>query len=198
MLQCSFNKHWLESTVHTFTAHPPEASLITFCAYYPWGVQYREDCDLISSSFEYLEIKNSTFKRNSGTEICIFVPMNAVAIITHSAILDHEKGGAMFTCHISNNINSLRGSVMASAVSIYTIEIVDTHPHKIPQLYIIQYHFVGNRRFGNTIITTVSIKSHIRAIVTDSSFIDNYGSAITACHYGRRSCLDYFLWCCVI
>ena len=183
---------WLDNTDHTFTAHPPEASLITFCAYYPWGVQYREDCDLISSSFEYLEIKNSTFKRNSGTGICIYVPMNAVAIITHSAILDHEKGGAMFTCHhhgtivvlrdnnISNNINSLRGSIMASAVSIYTIEIVDTHPHKIPQLYIIQCHFVGNRHFGNTIITTVSIKSHIRAIVTDSSFIDNYGSAITA------------------
>ena len=52
----------------------------------------------------------------------------------------------MFTCHhhgtkvvlrdnnISNNINSLRGSIMASAVSIlnYTIEIVDIHPHKIP------------------------------------------------------------------
>ena len=92
----------------------------------------------------------------------------------------------MFTCHhhgtkvvlrdnnISNNINSLRGSIMASAVSIYTIEIVDTHPHKIPELYIIQCHFVGNGHFGNTIITTVSIKSHIRAIVTDSSFIDNY------------------------
>lgn len=179
-------------TVHTFTAHPPEASLITFCAYYPWGVQYREDCDLISSSFEYLEIKNSTFKRNSGTGICIYVPVNAVAIITHSVILDHEKGGAMFTCHhhgtkvvlcdnnISNNINTLRGSIMASALSIYTIKIVDTRPHKIPELYIIQCHFVGNRHFGNTIITTVSIKSHIRAIITDSSFIDNYGSAITA------------------
>ena len=182
----------LSNILHTFIAHPPEAGLITFCACYPWGVQFREDCDLISSGFHYLDIYNSTFKRNSGTGLCIKVPVNAAVIVRSSAILDHEKGGAMFTCgqygtrvilrnnNISNNINTLRGSIKASALKIYTIEIVDSPPHTIPELYLIQCQFVGNRHLGNTLITTVSIASHIRAYVTDSDFVDNYGSAITA------------------
>ena len=69
---------------------------------------------------------------------------------------------------------------MASALSVYTVNIVDTQPHKIPKLTMINTHFSGNRHLVSKPITTVSITSHIIALVRDCNFTDNYGSAITA------------------
>ena len=184
----------LSELFRTSTAQPapPESGLITFCAYYPWGIQFREECDLLTSSFLLLEIYDSMFKRSTGTGVCISVPTNAEVYFVSSTIRDHKKGGAMFESgpsgtrvilrnnSISNNINTLLGSATASALRIYTVEIVDTHPHAIPEIYIIQCHFIGNIHLGNTLLSTVSIHSHIRAYIIDSEFVDNYGSGITA------------------
>ena len=186
----------LSDIFHTSTAQPaaapPEGGLITFCDYYPWGLEFLEECDLLTSGFLLLEIYNSTFKRSTGTGVCISAPTNAEVYFVSSNILDHKQGGAMFTSGqngtrvllrnitMYNNSYNLFGSAAASALSIYTRKIVDTHPHAVPEIYIIQCHFRGNRHLGNALITTVSITSHIRAYVIDSEFEDNYGSGITA------------------
>ena len=193
------NVNWLviinismSNIVFNCTTKPPVSGLITFCKYFPWGVMHSEVCDLLVSNVHVMQINNSTFKRTIGTGLCINVPSNTYMLIRNSTIINHTKGGAMFTygkdeidvildnAIISNNINTLSGSSVASALSVYTVKIVDAQPHKIPKLTIKNTHFSGNRHLGSKPITTVSITSHIIALVRDCNFTDNYGSAITA------------------
>ena len=151
-------------------------------------------CDLLVSNVHVMKMYNSTFKRTTGTGLCINVPSNASVCIRNSTIIDHTKGGATFTYNgndkivvildnttISNNVNTLSGSSVASALSVYTVNIVDTQSHKIPKLTMINTHFSGNGNLVSKPITTVSITSlNIIATVSDCNFTDNYGSAITA------------------
>ena len=174
------------------TAKPPESSLITFCRYFPWGMTELEVCDLLTTDIDHMRIYNSKFKRTNGTGLCVNVPFNAYVVVDNSTIIDHMKGGAMFTygdngiyvvllnTTISNNVNTLQGSTMASALSIYTVNVVNTHSHIIPKLRIDNTHFVGNKHLIGTPISTVAITSHIRTSVYNCNFTDNYGSAITA------------------
>ena len=82
--------------------------------------------------------------------------------------------------NISNNINTLSGSTMASALSVYTIVIENALPHVIPKLVISNSHFIANRHLVSKPTTTVSVTSHVLAFIHDCNFTDNYGSAITA------------------
>ena len=173
-------------------AKPPEGSLIIFCSHYPWGQRFREVCDLLSANIHRLVIRNSRFERTSGTGLYISVPLNGLVYIINATISHHTKGGAMFTylnngvdvtlrnCTISNNSNTLSGSLMASAVRVYVVLVDNALPHEIPKLRIIQTLFVGNRHFGSQPMSTLCIMSHVLAAVQDSNFTDNYGTAITA------------------
>ena len=174
------------------TTKPPESSLITFCGYFPWGMTELEVCDVLTTNINVLRIHNSTFKRMNGTGLCVNVPFNAYVVVENSTIIDHMKGGAMFTygdngiqvfllnTTISNNVNTLHGPTMASALSIYTVNVDNTHSHIIPKLRIDNTHFVGNKHLVSRPISTVAITSHVRASIHDCNFTDNYGSAITA------------------
>ena len=171
---------------------PPESSMITFCRYFPWGVTKLEVCDLLTTNINDLRIHNSTFKRIDGTGLCVDVHLNAYVVVNNSTIIDHMKGGATFTygdngiyvvllnTTISNNINTLQGSSMASALSIYTVNVDNTHSHIIPKLRIDNTHFVGNKHLVSRPISTVAITSHVRVSIHDCNFTDNYGSATTA------------------
>ena len=177
---------------HNSMAKPPESSLITFCAHYPWGLDVREVCDLLMANIYRLVILNSKFERTSGTGLCISIPLNGLVYVKNATISNHTKGGAMFTylnngvdvtlqnCTISNNSNTLPGSLMASAVRVYVVLVDNALPHEIPKLRIIQTLFVGNRHFGSQPMSTLCIMSHVLAAVQDSNFTDNYGTAITA------------------
>ena len=171
---------------------PPENTLVTYCNHFPWGLTEREVCDLITTGINIVSIHNSTLKRTSSTGLCIHVPLNAKVLLNKTIISDHTKGGAMFTygdngvnliilnTTISNNSNTFSGSTMASALSVYTVNVDNTHSHIIPKLTIISTHFIGNAHLVSRPTSTVCITSHVRATIQDSDFIDNYGSAITA------------------
>ena len=171
---------------------PPESSLVTFCAHFPWGLTEREACDLITIGINMVKIQNSTFKRTPSTGLCINVPFNAMVIVNKTTICGHTKGGAMFTCSnngvqvllenttIHNNSNTFSGSTMASALSVYTVNVDNTRAHIIPKLSIVRTHFIDNAHLVSGPITTVCITSHVWATIQDSNFEDNYGSAITA------------------
>ena len=173
-------------------ATPPETSLITFCHYFPWGIVFREVCDLLTASIDVLKIYNSTFVRTSGTGLCVSAPFRAAVFAVNSTISYHTRGGATFNyddnavnvflinCSFSNNSNTLSGPTTSSALSVYTTKIVDALPHEIPKLFVSQTHFVGNRHLVVKPISTVSIASHVLVAIEDSNFTDNYGSAITA------------------
>ncbi len=60
---------------------PPESSLVTFCAHYPWGVAELEICDLITTGISMMKVHNSTFKRTTSTGLCIKAPLNAFVIV---------------------------------------------------------------------------------------------------------------------
>ena len=168
---------------------PPESRLVSFCAHYPWGLAEREVCDLITTGTRMMEILNSTFKRTSGTGLCIKVPLYAKVIVNKTIISGHTKEGAMFTYGgngvevilentiICNNSNTFSGSIMASALSVYASNFEKT---LIPKLTIIRTNFIGNAHFVSRPTTTVSITSHVRATIQDSNFIDIYGNAIMA------------------
>ena len=186
----------LNNISHTSTIHPPEAGLITFCDYYPWGFLYRESCDLLTSRFYSLKVYDSTFKRNSGTGLCINAPQSSEVYVARSAILDHQQGGVVITSghvgtkvmfygnNISHNVNTLVGSASASALSIYATE--DRIPNNnraqdVPRLFRNYCQFVGNQRFGNTLIATVFISTNVRARITDSEFMDKSSSLALYC-----------------
>ena len=167
---------------------PPESSLITFCYYAPWGLDDLEVCDLLTTNIDLLRIYNSTFKRTSGTGMCLDVPLNGIVTIINSTIIDHMNGGAMFT-YKDNGIdvtlvnttmsnNSLQGPSMASALSVYTVG--NSHSKNIPKLRIDNTHFVGNKHLIGRLTSTISITSYLQAQVHNCNFTDNYGSAITA------------------
>ena len=174
------------------TTKPPESSMITFCRYFPWGVTKLEVCDLLTTNINDLRIHNSTFKRIDGTGLCVDVHLNAYVVVNNSTIIDHMKGGAMFTYRdngiyvvllnttISNNVNTFQGSTMASALSVYTVNVDNTQSHNIPRLRIDNTHFVGNKHLVSRPISTVAITSHVKVSIHDCNFTDNYGSAITA------------------
>ena len=178
------------------TIKQPERSLITinYCLFFPWGLFGElEVCDLLTTNIHYLRINNSTFKRTNGTGICVNAPLGAYVVVKNSTIIDHLKGGAIFSYenkgisvtlfdnNISNNVNTLQGLSMASALSVYTaVKVENTHPHNIPRLRIENTHFVGNKHLVSRPISTVAITSHIKASIHDCNFTDNYGSAITA------------------
>ena len=171
---------------------PPESSLVTYCYHFPWGLTEREVCDLITTGINIVSIHNSALKRTSSTGLCIHVALNAKVLLNKTIVSDHTKGGAMFTygdngvnliilnSTISNNSNAFSGSTMASALSVYTVNVENALPHLIPKLNIISSHFIGNAHLVSRPTSTVCITSHVKATIQDSDFIDNYGSAITA------------------
>ena len=174
------------------TSKPPERGLITFCRYFPWGLIQREVCDLITTNIVTMDVNNSTFKRSSGTGLCVEAPINAFINISMSTIINHMNGGAIFTYTNNgivvclqndtfiNNTNTMTGSEQASALSVYTVKIDNAEPHVIPKLNIYHTNFKGNRHLVSRPISTVSITSHVKATIHSSNFTDNYGSAITA------------------
>ena len=188
------------------TSKPPESGLITFCRYFPWGLIQREVCDLITTNVVTMDVNNSTFKRSSGTGLCVEAHSNASIKISRSTIINHMNGGAIFTYAnngivvclknntFSNNTNTMAGSEKASAVSVYTVNIENTDSKLIPKLYIHHTNFEGNRHLVSRSMSTVSITSHsIEAKVYNSNFTDNYGSAITAYTTKKGQVLVSFL-----
>ena len=173
------------------TTKPPESSLITFCRYFPWGMTELEVCDLLTTNINDLSTHNSKFKRTDGTGLCVNVPFIAYLVVENSTIIDHMKGGAMFTYRdsgiyvtllnntIANNVNTLQGSSMASALSVYTVNVDNTQSPRL-FLRIDNTHFVGNKHLVSRPISTVAITSHVRVSIHDCNFTDNYGSAITS------------------
>ena len=188
------------------TTKPPESSLITFCRYFPWGVTELEVCDLLTTNIYDLRIYNSTFKRTNGTGICVNAPLGAYVVVKNSTIIDHSKGGVALSYEnngismtllnntISNNVNTLQGSSMASALSVHTVNVDNTHPLNIPRLRIDNTYFVGNKHIVSRPISTVAITSHIKASIHDCNFTDNYGSAITAYTTSVDHVLIIFFW----
>ena len=68
---------------------------------------------------------------------------------------DGGSGRSECAFNLPNNSNTLSGSSEGSALSVYTPEILDAAPHKVPNLYIIHTHFTGNRLLSGRPITTV-------------------------------------------
>ena len=159
-------------------AEPPESSLITFCSAFPWGLRFREVCDLLSANIYALEIRDSVFERTAGTGLCIDAPLNGLVYVKNASISDHTKGGAMFTyrdngvkltfrnCIKFNNSNTLPGSMMASAVRVYVVQIDNALPHEIPKLRIAKSLVVGNSHItGSKPVSTLCVMSHVLATI---------------------------------
>ena len=184
-----------------WTSKPPERGLITFCRYFPWGLVELEVCDLITTNVVAMDVNNSTFKRSSGTGLCVEAPINAFINISRSTIINHIKGGAIFTYTnngikvylqnntFSNNTNTATGPEKASGLSVYTVNIDNAEPHVIPKLSIYHTNFQGNRHSVSRPTSTVFITSHVKATIHSSNFTDNYGSAIT----GYTTRLDHVM-----